>query len=93
MKSKTHNQIIKELADTIKAKEAEMQKLRKIIWLIHGCDISSMYGDDGEMRCNKCMVDFKRMSVKEIILKIHETRMDDLEKRVNDPLVWHKPQV
>lgn len=38
--------------------------LRRLLWLNHGC--VSLYGDDGEMQCNACRVDFKRMSVKEI---------------------------
>lgn len=34
--------------------------LRQLLWLRHGCNITSLYGDDGEMQCNKCMIDFKR---------------------------------
>jgi hypothetical protein len=38
--------------------------LRKLLWLRHGCD--GLYGDDGEMQCAKCMIDFRRMTPREI---------------------------
>lgn len=44
----------------------ENQQLRKLLWLRHGCPTSALYGDDGEMQCNICMLDFKRMSIDEI---------------------------
>ena len=40
--------------------------LRKLLFLRHGCSSDCLYGDDGEMQCNKCMIDFKRLSAKEI---------------------------
>ena len=41
-------------------------RLRKLLWLRHGCSNHALYGDDGEMQCAKCLLDFKRMSVEEI---------------------------
>lgn len=38
--------------------------LRKLLWLRHGCD--GLYGDDGEMQCGRCLIDFKRMSPADI---------------------------
>ena len=38
--------------------------LRKLLWLRHGCN--GLYGDDGEMQCAKCMLDFRRMGPAEI---------------------------
>jgi len=46
----------------------ENQQLRKYIWLNHGCEITSLYGDDGQMQCGKCMIDFKNWDV-DIIIK------------------------
>lgn len=42
--------------------------LRRLLWLRHGCPPHTLYGDDGEMQCNRpgCMIDFKRMSASEI---------------------------
>jgi len=44
----------------------EELKLRELLWLRHGCSISSLYGDDGEMQCSNCLIDFKRDSVERI---------------------------
>lgn len=44
--------------------------LRKLLWLGHGCEIATLYGDDGEMQCSYCLIDFKRNSPQEI-----ETRL------------------
>jgi len=46
--------------------EAEITALRRLLWLKHGCPQSALYGDDGEMQCNQCGVDFKRLSVQDI---------------------------
>ena len=35
--------------------------LRKEWWVNHGHDYATLYGDDGEMACNACPADFKRM--------------------------------
>jgi len=40
--------------------------LRKLLWIRHGCEFGHLYGDDGEMQCNKCMIDFLRMDAKDI---------------------------
>ena len=40
--------------------------LRQLLWLRHGCGVPALYGDDGEMQCSKCMIDFKRATAVEI---------------------------
>lgn len=42
--------------------------LRKLLWLNHGCTL--LYGDDGEMQCGKCLIDFKRDDPKLIERKL-----------------------
>jgi len=44
----------------------DIRKLREFLWLKHGCLTTALYGDDGEMQCNACMIDFKRDPVKRI---------------------------
>lgn len=44
----------------------ENKELRKLLWLRHGCEIASLYGDDGELQCGKCMIDFRRDSAESI---------------------------
>jgi len=40
--------------------------LRKLLWLGHGCPPHRLYGDDGEMQCHDCALDFKRSSIEVI---------------------------
>lgn len=43
---------------------ADNKKLREILWLRHGCTV--LYGDDREMQCGHCVIDFKRDSPERI---------------------------
>jgi len=45
---------------------AENKLLRKLLWLRHGCPVHILYGDDGEIQCGKCLIDFKRSPAEEI---------------------------
>ena len=51
---------------TSETKHNEELMLRKLLWLNHGCNFTALYGDDGEMQCQKCMLDFKRDSAQKI---------------------------
>ena len=42
------------------------QILRKLLWLRHGCPFPALYGDDGEMQCGNCRIDFKETSAQDI---------------------------
>lgn len=59
-------------------------KIRKLLWLLHGCPISALYGDDGEMQCGICLVDFKRDSVDDIEAKFFRSnwRKSILEAKI-----------
>ena len=49
----------------------DIRKLRELLWLNHDRTRTHvMYGDDGEMDCNTCMIDFRRDPVDEIANKI-----------------------
>lgn len=39
---------------------------RRLLWLRHGCPREYLYGDDGEMQCANCVIDFRRALVQEI---------------------------
>jgi hypothetical protein len=45
---------------------ADAERLRKLLWLRHGCSFSALYGDDGEMQCSACGIDFKRAPAEDI---------------------------
>lgn len=36
-------------------------KFREGLWINHGCPIAVLYGDDGQMQCSMCRLDFKAM--------------------------------
>ena len=44
----------------------DLTKLRYLLWLRHGCPVSALYGDDGEMSCGMCLIDFGRLAPDEI---------------------------
>lgn len=54
--------------------EATELALRRLLWLRHGCD--GLYGDDGEMQCGHCIIDFKRAAVGDI-----ESRFIEINRR------------
>jgi hypothetical protein len=59
--------------------------LRRLLWLAHGCQ--GLYGDDGELQCGACMVDFKRDSVAEIERVLRERGLRKLAEVVPDGYV------
>lgn len=47
----------------LEAKVSELTAWRRELWLTHNPACSrSLYGDDGEMQCPRCLVDFRRDS-------------------------------
>lgn len=58
--------------------EKQEMILRKLLWINHGCSFPALYGDDGEMQCHTCGVDFKRFTpeqIEERFEKIIEARL------------------
>jgi len=46
------------------------KELRREWWLSHGCSIVALYGDDGEMHCGECGIDFLRWAPHEISARL-----------------------
>lgn len=61
------------------------QELRTEYWLNHGCGLFALYGDDGEMQCGMCLLDFKRMDL--AVLKEH-THLGRRAKTVVRKMDW-----
>ena len=57
-------------------REEENFKLREFLWLNHGHSIVELYGDDGEMQCSKCGLDYKRDSIDTITAALRR-KLDD----------------
>lgn len=75
-------QAIRTLERTLEAKheatESENLILRRMLWFNHSTDcFPYLYGDDGEMQCNKCMIDFKRDQAHKIERRLIEIRNPD----------------
>jgi hypothetical protein len=52
--------------------------LRRLLWLRHGCPCAALYGDDGEMQCHACVIDFRRDTPEQIDARFME---------INDPVI------
>jgi len=58
----------------------DIQILRKLLWLKHGCSSAFLYGDDGEMQCSRCVIDFKRDSISSIEDKFNHIALRGIAK-------------
>lgn len=48
--------------------------LREYLWLGHGHPFAALYGDDGEMQCSACRVDYKRDSLEQVSVAVIAAR-------------------
>ena len=63
--------------------EEENKILRRLLWTIHSRDNCNLYGDDGEMQCNTCVIDFKRDSAEKIDKRFFDIGVQILKDFVN----------
>ena len=71
----------KAMLTQIKGIVEEQSLLREFLWINHGCPFPALYGDDGEMQCGKCRLDFKRQPVAELIDHIRGSRIEEMEQQ------------
>lgn len=71
--------------ETIRSVLEDCRILRKLLWLNHSCTQSLLYGDDGEMQCAFCMIDFKRDGVKDIEKRFNVIGMERMRKELLMP--------
>ena len=59
---------VREILEAYARSRVEQQEMgwRKALWLRHGCPLVALYGDDGEMQCSSCTLDFKRHDIETI---------------------------
>jgi predicted transglutaminase-like cysteine proteinase len=60
----------------------ENMELRKLLWLNHGH--SQLYGDDGEMQCHECGLDFKRDPVARIAEVFEKEKWETIKKLADE---------
>ena len=72
----------KENADEIMALQSDNRKLRYLLAIQHDGPKHMIYGDDGELQCSACWIDFRRDTVADIERKLYEAGMRELERMV-----------
>lgn len=60
--------------------EQQERGFRELLWLRHGCTIAALYGDDGEMQCGQCLLDFKRDSFERVSERFTQLGQNALAK-------------
>lgn len=85
LESSAYWQVVDELrANNAKLTSAEARckvldmKLRRTLWLRHGH--LGLYGDDGEMQCSKCRLDYLRDSLDAIETRLREQAQQALSQ-------------
>lgn len=59
-------------------------ELRKYLWINHGCEVGNLYGDDGEMQCSKCQIDFKRSDEQSLIRRLKSRNSQKSKESVDN---------
>lgn len=54
--------------------------LRAMLAIRHGCNVSAMYTDDGELQCSLCLIDFRRDTPQQIQGKLFQVGMEKLAR-------------
>ena len=62
--------------------QEENRILRYLLAMAHDSEKHRIYGDDGELQCSVCWVDFVRDSAQDIKRKIEEAGMRDMQRLV-----------
>ena len=73
--------ILTEIKETLR----EQSLLREFLWINHGCPPPALYGDDGEMQCGKCRLDFKRQPAQELLDHIRGSRIEEMKNAKPQP--------
>jgi hypothetical protein len=64
----------------------ERLELRRLLFGTHSCP--GKYGDDGELQCNTCRIDFLRDEWEAISAQLHAEGLRELEARVGNVGGW-----
>ncbi len=70
-------------ADEIMALQADNRKLRYLLARQHDSATHRIYGDDGELQCSACWIDFRLDTVADIERKLYEAGMRELQRLIS----------
>lgn len=63
-------------------KEAEIKKLRNLLFRAHGSLGHYLYTDDGERSCNTCMIDFNKMPAEVIESVMYNNNLRRMKREI-----------
>lgn len=79
MDLETINKLYLELSQIV-ALQADNRKLRYLLARQHESATHRIYGDDGELQCGACWIDFRLDTVADIERKLYEAGMRELQR-------------
>ena len=68
--------------DEIAQLRSDNRKLRYLLARQHDSAKHMLYGDDGELQCSVCWIDFRRDPVVDIERKLYEAGMRELQRMI-----------
>ena len=74
--------VTENLTDEIERLKFDNRKLRYLLARQHDSAKHMIYGDDGELQCSGCWIDFRRDPVADIERKLYEAGMRELQRMV-----------
>lgn len=70
---------IRELVEQYASIKEENKIFRRLLAMAHDSEKHRIYGDDGELQCSACRIDFVRDSAQDIRRKLEEAGMRELQ--------------
>jgi hypothetical protein len=74
---------VAEARDELARLRADNVRLRYLLARQHDGPRHMIYGDDGELQCGACFIDFRRDSVPDIEKKLHASGMRELQRMID----------
>lgn len=75
--------VVLSVGDAEEPLQYELRIARELLWMRHGCQSPSLYGDDGELQCHACGIDFKRSSMESIQNSLFVIGRERLKEHLN----------
>lgn len=73
---------IRELVEQYASIKEENKIFRRLFAMAHDSEKHRIYGDDGELQCSSCRIDFVRDSAQDIRRKLEASNMRELQRAI-----------